>query len=165
MSNASGKFVIIGILAVAIVSAGISWWYRYSATHRAVQFWGPEGSQLIRDAPHVSLMRFFLSTPPTMRDISKAPGMTHLRNALLEDRSFQWARVTDAAPKSGGWKLEFSDPASGQQVLILFTTDCRGAALLGQSETKLRLVSTEPIAKSLCEVFAELTSESSEPKR
>ena len=37
----SGKLLIIGILTVAFVAAGTSWWFRYSATHRVAAFWGP----------------------------------------------------------------------------------------------------------------------------
>jgi hypothetical protein len=51
----SGKLVIIGILAVAVASAAASWWFRYAATHRAAQYWGPETARLIRDAPTVEL--------------------------------------------------------------------------------------------------------------
>jgi hypothetical protein len=151
----SGKFVILGILTVALASAAASWWFRYSATHEAAQFWGPQNARLIRDAPHVALVRLILSEPPTTRDISRAPGMLHLRNALLEDRSFLWEQGIEAAPKNGGWKLAFSDPATGEQFTIRFTTDCRGA--IDDSDPRGRAVSTAPIAKGLREIFAELS--------
>jgi hypothetical protein len=156
--HCSGKLVILGILAVALASAAASWWFRYAATHRAAEFWGPQSARLIRDAPRVSLMRLFLSTAPKTRDISNAPGITHLRNALLEDRSFEWGQPIDAAPKGGGWKLAFSDPASGERFTIRFTSDCRGA--VGEDGPMRRVVSTEPISKGLCEVFGELLPES-----
>jgi hypothetical protein len=46
----SGKLLIFGILTVAVLLAGASWWFRYIATHRAARFWGPEAVRLIRDA-------------------------------------------------------------------------------------------------------------------
>ena len=46
----SGKLVIIGIVGVALAGAGAGWWFRYNATHRAAEFWGPQAVRLIRDA-------------------------------------------------------------------------------------------------------------------
>lgn len=160
----SGKLVIIGILVVALVSAATSWWFRYKATHQAAEFWGPAAARLIRDAPHVSLERLVVSMAPISRDISAAPGITHLRNALLEDRSFKWGQKLEAAPKRGGWKLTFSDPASGEQLPIILTTDCRGAVVGGDGPER-RVVSTEPISKGLIKVFAEHFPETEEPTR
>jgi hypothetical protein len=160
VSNASGKLVILTIVAVALAAAGTSWWFRYKATHRAASFWGPEGSQMIRDAPRVLLTRTPLSAPSLTRDISTAPGITHLRNALLEDRSFKWGQGISIAPKGGSWTLEFSTPASGEPFAILFSTDCRAAKAIGDDGAKKEWqVSTEPISKGLREVFDELTSE------
>jgi hypothetical protein len=108
--QSSGKLVILGILAVAVASAAASWWFRYEATHRAADFWGPDAAVLIRDAPGVLLIELRQLTaleangPPSRsfavgqdtyvaaleRDISQARGLLHLRNALLEDRSYAW---------------------------------------------------------------------------
>jgi hypothetical protein len=153
--HSSGKLVIIGIITLAVASAAASWWFRYSATHRAVNFWGPDAAELIRDAPRVSLVRLILGDPPATRDISKAPGILHLRNALLEDRSFQWRQSFGAAPKGGGWKLVFSDPATGEEFAIRFTTDCGGA--FDDSQPSKRSISTAPIAEGLREIFTELS--------
>jgi hypothetical protein len=150
----SGKLVILGILTVALASAAASWWFRYSATHKAAQFWGPQNVRLIRDAPHVSLTRLILSDPPTTRDISKAPGILHLRNALLEDSSFLWGQGVDTE-RGGGWKLAFSEPVTGEQFTIRFTADCRGA--FGDSEPSKGAISTAPIAKGLRAIFTELS--------
>jgi hypothetical protein len=159
----SGKYVILAVLAVAITGAAASWFFRYNATHRAAEFWGSQPARLIRDAPRVALIRWFVASPPKTRDISKAPGMTHLRNALLEDRSFNWDEPVDAAPKAGGWKLTFSDPSRGEQFTIRFTTDCRGA--VDDLNPMRRLISTEPISRGLCEVFDENMPESEDQSR
>src|SRR5262245_54361840 len=98
----SGKLVILGIFALAVALAGASWWFRYTATHRAAEFWGPEAARMIRDAAIVKLCSLKMVRPeqphysalqPQLtdcRNISALPGITHLRNALLEDRSFRW---------------------------------------------------------------------------
>src|SRR5882724_5292436 len=111
----SGKLLIITMFVAALAAAAASWWFRYEATHQSAQFWGPEAARLIRDAPTVELLTLQLadktqsapSSPDTSalsvstfghkiwtiaakRNISTAPGLSHLRNALLEDRSFNW---------------------------------------------------------------------------
>src|SRR6476620_547332 len=99
-SAISGKLVIVVIVTVAFCAAAISWYFRYNATHRVAEFWGPDTVRLIRDAPTVEAVN--LSTPITIprgdtagvggfidtsatRDVSTAHGLVHLRNALLED--------------------------------------------------------------------------------
>jgi hypothetical protein len=151
----SGKLIIVGIVAVALIAAVFSWVFRYNATHRAAEFWGPKGTRLIRDAPRVSLNKVYMSSVSKTRDISKAPGITHLRNALLEDRSFEWEGKRERVPiHDYQWMLTFSDPTRGETLSILFSSDCHGAGM-GRGGIKGRGVSTEPISKGLCEVFTE----------
>src|SRR5262245_61962164 len=93
--NVSGKLVIIAIAVLALTAAGISWLFRYNATHRAAGFWGSTTSRNILTAPEVKLTRVERDssgqvTSSATRDISRAHGMMHLRLALLEDRSFDW---------------------------------------------------------------------------
>src|SRR5688572_9136529 len=72
VSKASGKLVIVFILAAAFAAAGASWWFRFNATHRAAEFWGPDVARLIRDAPQVSFFYVVNSTgdlrDPGLRD-------------------------------------------------------------------------------------------------
>ena len=174
----SGKLVILGILTVALIMAGASWWYRYAATHKAVQFWGPDSAELIRDAPRVLL----LQNPPadisdlaqedpiragfdeSATDVSHAPGLLHLRNALLEDRSFDWPKssdpVTQPVSDIGHWQLVFHDPRTNQNsALIRFSKDCRQAvkwepAFMAKLDVA---ISTKPIiAAGLRQIFAEM---------
>ncbi len=105
-SHISGKLVILGILAVAITGAAVSWYFRYNATHRAAKFWGPAAAALIRDAPEVTLLQKpFASVAALAGDpaavqasidksainISHAHGLVHLRNALLTGSQFHLA--------------------------------------------------------------------------
>ena len=187
--NASGKLVIIGIVIVALAAAGTSWWFRYNATHRAVRFWGPEAAVLIRDAPKVTLFRMpsaeivRLAEDDAARarfddsayDITKARGLVHLRNALLDDRSFIWPRSGEPWPNPvsdiGHWYLSFHDPQSSNTVLMMFSKDCRQAARLklGFAAYNLTSISTEPIAAGLAEMFGELSTappvEADDPSR
>ena len=164
----SGKFVIIGILGLALVAAGGSWLFRYNATHRAARFWGSETAQLIRDAPKVT---FFVAdaaqdhlVEPNI-DVSSAHGLAHLRNALLEDWNFEWPvsvdRLPPAAKDLGHWWLSFEDPMSGKSAVIYFSTDC-AQALLAQHPDGIQVgkpISTAPIAPGLREIFAEFAAQ------
>jgi hypothetical protein len=160
VSNTSGKLVILAILAVAVVAAGTSWWFRYKATRRAAEFWGAEGSQLIRDAPVVLLGRRGQTA-----DISQARGLTHLRNALLEDRSFNWDSTTfGKMDNDWAWALTFHDAASNKTLTIAVFNDFRCIAPFEMNEG-VRPISCEPIAAGLREMFAELVSDAPQQQR
>ena len=167
----SGKLVILTILAVAIPGAGASWWFRYSATHHAAKFWGPAAVRLIRDAPQVELLELAPSTSAEAgqnevklhgeiyssalrRDASAAPGLTHLRNALLSDRSYDGFNVAiEAGPQRWRWALTFQQ---GQKyATLLFVDGCDIVCLEGNGAAACR-----PIAKGLSEVFAEIAARS-----
>jgi hypothetical protein len=170
--NISGTLVIIAILAFAIIAAAAGWWYRYNATHKAARFWGPKAAKLIRDAPKVTFYYFVRDMArfddPGLRqklanrslsgevDASKARGFTHLRNALLEDQSFQWGPPPKTMP-SARWILTFQDPATHEEVAIVFAYEANYCALL-RDTTSPRVISCEPISSGLWGMFVELSS-------
>jgi hypothetical protein len=159
VKNASGKLVIIAILSVALIAAGTSWWFRYTATSRAVRFWGPQAARLIRDAPVVEL-REYGSQPDAdfmrltnRRDISHAPGLVHLRNALLEDRSFKWP-AEFAMPGRWQWAIVFRDE-SANAATVYFTGDWEQ---VGSADHE-RTLSCQPISSGLAKFVEELPPE------
>ncbi len=143
----SGKWVIVGILAVALAAAGGSWLFRYTATHRTAEFWGPQAVQLIRDARIVRLV-------PNERDVSSAKGLTHLRNALLEDRSFVWPAT--ALQDGIEWKsgLAFRDVAAGTSAVLMFSSDFQHV----RNDNTDQMLCCESIAEGLREMFAEFAA-------
>lgn len=164
----------MAILAVALTGAAISWYFRYKATHRAAEFWGPKAARLIRDATHIELFKLAPSTRTDTSDttlklrgeiyaivapaeVSAARGMTHLRNALLEDVSFDAFGLgsEQVPPHYWRWVLYFRDNTDGQSVSVLFSDDCSRATLKnGNGAT----ADCEPIAKGLREMFDEFIS-------
>jgi hypothetical protein len=163
MSTISGKLVIITVVILAVAASGISWWFRYSSTYRAAEFWGPEAAQLIRDAPIIELCRLRWRTKPALpdmsylgyrladcHDISAMPGHTHLRHALLEDRSFIWP--PDATSKDWKWVLRFRNRNQSKEARLFLTSDWKLVAADGD-----KALSCEPIADGLREMFAGLT--------
>jgi hypothetical protein len=164
-SNFSGKFLIIGILTVAFLAAGTSWWFRYSATHRAAMFWGPAAA-VVRDArvvelwlpanPHENVRSASLFVNNSdLHDISSAHGLVHLRNALLEDHSFDWPPVKITPDVEWTQGLQFLDGSTG--VLVLFSSDFKFVRTPNSEE----MLSCEPMADGLREMFAEFTAASS----
>jgi len=174
VKNASGKLVIVGILLVAFTAAGTSWWFRYNATHRTAEYWGPKATRLIRDAPVVQFWQHeppadlemvrmaLISTdavvdPTTIRDVASAPGLIHLRNALLDDRSYHWPI---AAPSNGSrwkWVISFRDDRAREGVIVILSDDCK---LLVDFNRPDQVLSCEPIASGLAEMIAEFMAES-----
>jgi hypothetical protein len=155
----SGKLVILGIVTLATMAASASWMYRYVSTNRAARFWGSTVARCIRDAPLVELHYCAGEKAPAdvlskVGDISYAPGLTHLRHALLENRSFVWPAGTVANEPRWYWALAFHKETETGFFLVLFTEDCRFAAL-GHG-TPRQVISCEPIANGLRTVFAEI---------
>lgn len=169
-SGISGKVVIVSILSVALLSAAVSWLFRYSATHGAVKFWGPEAATIIRDAPVVTVYRAENFQDPataavmkqikgTDFEISNAHGLTHLRNALLEDHNFDWSTVDNVPSQtSSKWGLMFADPKAGKSTTIWLSDDFQKVSR--ENDATMRSVTVDPImAKGLREMFAEFSAQ------
>jgi hypothetical protein len=174
----SGKLVILGIAVIALAAASASWWFRYSATHRAAEFWGPQTARLIRDAPRIEMYQI---TPPMAamalareragvdrfmdaadsHDISATPGITHLRNALLEDGSYQWPPMSATPNVHWKWALIFSDVRPGPGVVLLFSPDWTFTMSL---ERPTEILSCQPIADGLAELLGGLAGGDNSPR-
>jgi hypothetical protein len=161
-SNFSGKLLIIGILTIAFLAAGTSWWFRFSATHRVATFWGP-AAVVIRDArvvelwlpanPHEIVRSASLSVNNSdLHDISSAHGLVHLRNALLEDHSFNWPPIEVTPDVQWTQGLRFLDGSTG--VLVMFSRDFKFVRAANGHE----MLSCEPMADGLREMFAEFSA-------
>ncbi|HEX3599556.1 MAG TPA: hypothetical protein VHU84_05400 [Lacipirellulaceae bacterium] len=183
---ASGKLVIVGILMIALSAAVVSWWFRYFATHRAVQFWTPAGAELIRDAPLVTIRQSPHTSPRSASrtdiaatrakfnssetDVSQAHGLVHLRNALLEDQSYDWKAGEDSLPPSAMngdnqyWWLTFSDPTTDTSLTLWLSSDFKLASRVDDTN-EVQAVSTAPIAAGLREMFDEFTGNSAAAAR
>jgi hypothetical protein len=176
VKNASGKLVITAILTVAVAAAGTAWWYRYNATRRSAAFWGPEATRLVRDAPHVEFLllhhhdgmvrdnvtraRLDLAglDYDVVRscDISKARGLTHLRNALLEDQSYEWAEQPDVPDDEWLSAIRFQENSSRQLLVLFSLQDQLGKWMEGDDE--IHTMSCRPIGKGLDEMFLEFSA-------
>lgn len=71
-------------------------------THRCLAFYGADHARRIAAAPIVELVTLEPGPRPAVvvarerRDISRAPGLVHLRRGLVEDANFMWHDVPNA---------------------------------------------------------------------
>ena len=131
-----GKLVIVLMIALSVVSALFAIWFRHQWGSRSLEFWGRDAALLIRDAPQVAACRLRppLPGPPASGqtihvdgqslecidrlDISRARGLLHVRQALQEDRTFDWAAGPDATPADWTYALIFAREQQRAIVLI-----------------------------------------------
>ncbi|HYO23402.1 MAG TPA: hypothetical protein VEQ85_00475 [Lacipirellulaceae bacterium] len=64
--QSSGRLLVIGTFAVGLLMAGGAWWYNYSQTRRAADFWGAGDAMLLIGGPRVELL--------TLEPPAAAPG-------------------------------------------------------------------------------------------
>ena len=149
---------------MVLTAAGLgacSVWYHRAQTAQSVAFWGPDVGKLVASAPHVEVFRLRWGSKVTDavdalefdgreyflrdgRDISRAPGLTHMRTALLTDASFDWQQPDPKSPTNWQYALRFS--REGETVLAAVSlVDAR----LGRASRTPRTVSIEPIARGM----------------
>lgn len=126
----SGVRLVIGLVVLGVTAGLVGIWYQRGQTRRCLAFYGPDAARMVTTAPVVELWRVAPATEPGVlvamerADVSKAPGLVHLRRGLVEDANFRWS----AGPSIGGerlpasswdWALAFSDPAQGRPPVVL----------------------------------------------
>jgi hypothetical protein len=167
-----GRLVVVGLLGSALLLAGFGVWHHYMASRRAMDLWGPEAAGLISRAAQVEILRLGaqgddaestidirgqLLPVEEMKDISRAPGLVHVRAALVEDASFDWEDSSQAAPQ---WRhaLRFRD--GGLEATVVFAWNVGAAKRAGGRQS----VSIAPLAQALQRFCEEQFAESQNSK-
>ncbi|NBW95728.1 MAG: hypothetical protein EBR28_03115 [Planctomycetia bacterium] len=124
-------------LGVAAAVTGVA--YQRMQTRRCLGFYGPDVARLVASAPRVELVAVVPGagagrlTAVTVRDVSTAKGLVHLRRGLVEDANFDWRASTAAEPlPPGAWDvaLVFSDPGKPQaRATLVVDLDAAGGSL------------------------------------
>lgn len=95
----SGRWFTLAIVAVCVGLVLAALWQRSRDTSRIREFWGAGNARLIQQAPQVGLRvdgpadrgdAPSLEGQRGWQDISRAPGLVHLRATLVDDRYFRW---------------------------------------------------------------------------
>lgn len=120
-----GTLLVVGLLGLAVALGAFALWFQWRQTQGCLRFFGPEVARAIQAAPRVEL--WTLSAPggrPSagdVLDVSRAPGLVHLRRGLIEDVNYRW----DSAPMSplppDAWEqaIAFFPDATGDPAAVL----------------------------------------------
>jgi hypothetical protein len=153
-----GTWLVAGLLLMGVAAAVTGVWFQRHQTRRCLEFYGPSAARLITAAPRVELLRVQPGTSPgrlavqSQIDVSKAPGLVHLRRGLVEDANFNWQAVEPAdhasiqtrlSAESWDVALVFAEPygtdtqaqlhGGGQTTLVIDFDPAGGClALVGQ---------------------------------
>lgn len=168
----SGKLLVIGFFLVGFILAGGAILYHFNKTRWAMGFWGTENARLIVRAPEVDLFRVSeqpdsskspTSEPETsgpvwqldgetlqvveQRPITDAPGLIHMRMALVEDANFD---ITAEPPADRTWDYVFRFKDAQNSLLIVVDSN-RGLVrqLIPGSGEATPIANISPIADGM----------------
>ncbi len=147
--QASGTWLVGGIVVIAIVAATITITWHWSQSRFAVGYWGGENATRIRAAEAVQLVD--LADEAANQDISRAKGLVHFRQALIEDASF--SGTVSTAEASPLWQVEviFTDEGTQTSTTVLFDLE---KGLVGLPDRE-EVLTAAPIAEGLRKFFAD----------
>lgn len=138
-----GTWLVAGLLLLGVAAAITGVWFQRHQTRRCLEFYGPAEARRITSAPAVELLLVQPGTGPgrlaaqTRIDVSKAPGLVHLRRGLVEDANFNWQAGGGAVPErlpleSWDVALVFSEPIGSTTLVIDFDPSGGALAVVGQ---------------------------------
>ena len=138
-----GTWLVAGLLLLGLAAAITGVWFQRHQTRRCLEFYGPVAARRIAAAPTVELLLLQPGTGPgrlaaqTRIDVSKAPGLVHLRRGLVEDANFSWRASDGAVPErlpSESWDvaLVFREPLGSTTLAIDFDPLGGALAVVGQ---------------------------------
>jgi hypothetical protein len=101
--SSTGTRLVLGLLLVAVGLAVFAVWFQWGQTRRCLAFFGPAAARRVQTAPRVELWSL-VADGATVRvrrrlDVSRAPGLVHLRRGLIEDVNYRWEAES---PRTGG---------------------------------------------------------------
>jgi len=137
-----GSLIVAGILAMAVGLASFAVWFQWSQTKRCLAFFGPDIATAIQAAPRVEAWRLSPAGDAgrvlavSRADVSKAPGLVHLRHGLVEDSNYAWSAVATGRRPTESWDVAlafFASGASRPTAVLAFDLDTDGAVtVVGQ---------------------------------
>ena len=111
---------MLGLLLLAICLGLFAVWFQWGQTRRSLEFLGPVAAGRIQEAAIVELWSL-VPADGRLRgvdrlDISRAPGLVHLRRGLVEDVNYKWPAAGGSGAGSGQARL----PAAAWDVALAF---------------------------------------------
>ena len=128
----AGKFIVLGTFALGFLMAGGAWWYHYTESRRAAEFWGADAVALLVGSSDVTLLE--LGEPSTEGvvgraakqkfDLTEKKGLVHLRHSLTYDADFAWdQRRREPLADGADWTFAMRFNKGQRELVVLFTRD------------------------------------------
>lgn len=120
-----GARVVLAMFGLALALACFAVWFQWRQTRRCLAFYGPAAARALQTSERVELWSLASDGGPprcaNRIDISKAPGLVHLRRGLVEDANFSWATPAPGRLPGDAWDsaIAFFAGASGEPVAVL----------------------------------------------
>lgn len=143
-----GTWLVVGLVLLGVAAAVTGIWFQRHQTRQCLEFYGATAARRIASAPKVELLLVQPGVEPgrlvahVRLDVSKAPGLVHLRRGLVEDANFNWSpadREGDASvpPRlpSDAWDVAFvfAEPLGSTTVVIDLDPSGGSLAVVGQT--------------------------------
>lgn len=180
--NNRGKFVILGILAVAVAASCFAVYYQYRAQDHAMDLWGKTSARLIAEGPQVEVLLLgdeadaeleeSENAPPRVasgdmawevaasKDAVGARGTANVRRALVMDTTYDWD-VAEAPPQPD-WKYAMTFSDGRDWATVLFDFDSGQVALTGSRKTgRLNRMAADDLAQYFAEQLEDASGEQS----
>jgi hypothetical protein len=167
-----GKLVVLSFFLLAVALAGGAMWYHFAKTRWAMEFWGKEAARLIVRAPEVELWRlapipsvedasaetadnaaeparqtlkieeksFFITG---RRPLVAAPGLIHMRMALVEDTNFDTRAMQ---PEDRTWDYAFRFYSPEQELIVAIDSQHGYLRTIGEPGSSIQPHATAPVA-------------------
>lgn len=121
-----GRRLVVGLVVLGLGLACFAIWFQWQQTRRCLALYGSDSARRIQAAPRVELWEPQAGSSVGIEtaariDISRAPGLVHLRRGLVEDANFDWQR---AAGSEAAWDAAFAfydtvDASTPDTVLVI----------------------------------------------
>lgn len=135
----SGTWLVVGLLALGVTAGATAIAYQRGQTRRCLAFYGSAVARRVAEAPRVEVWTLAATGEPgrlravSRRDVSRAPGLVHLRRGLVEDANFRWPAAGEGGRSrlpEESWEvaLAFTDPADPATTAVLVMDVARPGA-------------------------------------
>jgi len=155
-----GTRLVIGLVFAGVGLALFAVWFQWGQTRRCLEFFGPEVARRIQAAPRVELWSLS-ADGATVRvssrlDVSRAPGLVHLRRGLIEDVNYRWEQAGSepaARLPADAWDeaIAFFDAPDGDlpATIVAFELDGPGRQPVATVVGRAGRVALGPLAPGL----------------
>jgi hypothetical protein len=171
-----GKYAIATIVLLGVAAAVYSQIFNARLQRRALDLWGKRNAELMVNGPLANalllgpadakgdgaeLERLMVGgehfTVLAEKDAATKPGFSHLRQSLVNERSFDWSAEIEACRPRWKYALEFSD--GNHAIMLLIAPNCGFVRLTETGAT----ASMQPVMKGIVEFMQEQFPEKPEP--